>query len=326
MKTSRILILFTLIAILLAACSPSEPAPAAESLAPASAAFQVAEGRLQPAYSLTLAFSAGGRLAEVLVAEGDTVSAGQVLARLELANPELRQADLVRAQQELLNAQQALAALTDGAALRIAQAQYDLAALAQQIETVQADLDDENERAEPDELLVARLEAQLVLLNQQVAETTALLDKLGADGVDPELQAAAEARLASAEAALASAAAALQPVELLAPADGSLANLDLSVGQWITAGQPVGALADLNAWVIKTDNLTEIEVVGLAVGQSVSLVFDALPETELVGQISAIETLFEEKRGDITYTVTISPAELPGEARWGMTVAVRFEQ
>lgn len=71
----------------LAACG--SPAPTAEPVASAAPATVVtdtgaaAEGRLQPRQTATLSFNTGGRVAEVLVAEGETVQAGQVLARLD---------------------------------------------------------------------------------------------------------------------------------------------------------------------------------------------------------------------------------------------------
>jgi HlyD family secretion protein len=52
-------------------------APAAQSLG--------AEGALEPAQSVELSFGIGGEVAEVLVKEGDTVKAGDVIARLDSA-------------------------------------------------------------------------------------------------------------------------------------------------------------------------------------------------------------------------------------------------
>ena len=83
-------------------------------------------------------------------------------------------------------------------------------------------------------------------------------------------------------------------------------------------------MADYSTWVVKTDNLTETDVVNLAVGQKVEVVLDALPEVTLSGEVTHINARFEEKRGDITYTVTILLSQTDPQMRWGMTAAVSF--
>jgi HlyD family secretion protein len=83
-------------------------------------------------------------------------------------------------------------------------------------------------------------------------------------------------------------------------------------------------IADPTAWVVKTDNLTEIEVVKVEIGQPVKVVLDAFPGSVLAGEVTHINARFEEKRGDITYTVTIALAPGDLQMRWGMTAAVEF--
>jgi len=77
---------------------------------------------------------------------------------------------------------------------------------------------------------------------------------------------------------------------------------------------------------IETDNLTEIEVVDVAVGQVVSIVPDALPGVTHSGTVETIDDFFVEKRGDVTYTARIRLEEIDPRLRWGMTVVVTFEE
>jgi multidrug resistance efflux pump len=77
---------------------------------------------------------------------------------------------------------------------------------------------------------------------------------------------------------------------------------------------------------VETDDLTEIEVVDVKVGQKVTVVADALPEVEMTGTVEEINQMFEEKRGDITYTVRISLDNPDSRLRWGMTVVVTFQK
>ena len=74
-----------------------------------------AEGRLVPLHTADLGFTSAGELGELLVSEGDSVSAGDVLARL--GKTEALQASLSQASLELLAAQQALDSLSDTEAL-----------------------------------------------------------------------------------------------------------------------------------------------------------------------------------------------------------------
>jgi len=144
---------------------------------------------------------------------------------------------------------------------------------------------------------------------------------------------AAEARIAAAEgrahtvqANIAAAQAALDHLDLTAPFAGTIVDLNLIVGEQVIPGNPVATLVDFSQWYIETDNLTEIEVVDVAVGQAVTIVPDALPDVSLTGSVEAIDDFFVEKRGDVTYTARILVDEIDPRMRWGMTVVVTFEK
>ena len=218
--------------------------------------------------------------------------------------------------------------LKDGGPAALAQANFAVADLEKQIDAAMTAVEEAKAPAEGDvePLLVAQAEARQALLEQQLVDAQAVLEKLGENGVDPDHLSAAEARLETANSALAAAEAAAQPLELAAPWDGVVGYAALVVGQSVTPGQPVLGLADFSAWVVQTDNLTEIEVVGLQVGDEVEIVLDALVDQQFQGSISAIRPKFELKRGDITYTVTLNVNDLPVEALWGMTAAITFSR
>ena len=288
----------------------------------------VAEGYLSPLRSADLAFATGGRVAEVLVKEGDAVAAGQPLARLELVGVEARQAELARASQEVLAARQALKIIQDGGEAALAQAKFAAADLEKQVDDARIAVEKANkpDKGDVEPLLVAQAEARQALLKQQLADAKKLVENLGADGVDKDKLESAEARLETAQAALKAAEAAASVVELTAPWDGVVGWVNLTAGQFVAPGQAVISLADMGGWNIQTDNLTEIEVVGLKTGDAVKIVLDAIPDQEITGTISAIRPKFELKRGDITYTVTIAVQNPPSSALWGMTAAVTFSR
>jgi len=174
---------------------------------------------------------------------------------------------------------------------------------------------------------VRRLEYETALADAQAVLDKALRDYKALQlGPDPDLLASAESRIKATEANLASAKATLDNFELVASIDGTVVQQDLIVGQQVTAGQPVIIIADFSQMYAETDDLTEIEVVKVAVGQNVTVAPDALPDLELVGTVDSISDVYEEKRGDITYTAKILLNEVDPRLRWGMTVVITFNK
>jgi multidrug resistance efflux pump len=376
----------------------------------------VAEGRLVPKESVQLSFVTGGRVAEIFVAEGDNVEAGDVIACLgdresleaNLAGAELElltsSLELDNARLELLNAQtaydelyknwpamfnKAQQDLTDARQevhdternlnyLTSTAAQFDIDAAWSQVVLAEDALQDAEEKFEPYEnkpddnltravyqnkLAQAQKAYEAAVRNYNASKGTANdfdihqarasfsiaqtrleqaqkdYDELE-DGPDLDDVALAEARIesaqtrintaqgrmTSAEANIKAARASLDNLELTATFDGVIASLDLLVGEQVSPGNPVAVLADFSNWYVETDNLTEIEVVDVAGGQSVTIVPDALPEIELSGIVERIDDVFEEKRGDITYTTRILLNDIDPRLRWGMTVVVTFEE
>ena len=328
--TRRLAVSAGLLAALgLAACSAAPAATATPAVAPAAAGV-IAQGRLEPASWVDVSFSLGGTLAQVPVSEGQAVQAGDVLA--VLAPPADQALNQQRAAEELTLAQLALAAAQDGGANALAQAALAQASAERAVEVAQTRLDDlelaqtdapEDER--PTDLEVAEAEAQVAAAQAAAAEAADRYDLLNAnDGLDPDRLAAAQARVASAQAAVDALAAANDLLTLRAPAAGTVVGLDLQAGERVAPGQLALTLADFSRWVVQTDDLTELEVVAVKPGDTATLRFDALPDLALTGTVESLAARYEEKRGDITYTVTLSVADVDPLLRWGMTAAVTF--
>jgi multidrug resistance efflux pump len=134
-----------------------------------------------------------------------------------------------------------------------------------------------------------------------------------------------KAAIQQAEAALASAQVRLAEAELKAPFAGTLAQLKIKVGETGSPGAPVAVLADLSGWQVETDDLTEIKVPSVNVGQAVTVKAEALPGIELKGEVTSIGIVFQEKSGDVVYPVKIKLLDTDPKLRWGMTVVATFD-
>jgi HlyD family secretion protein len=162
-----------------------------------------------------------------------------------------------------------------------------------------------------------------------VAEAQAALAAVKAGATAEEIAIAdagvseAQAGLTSAQAALAIAQQGLADFELVAPFAGEVGRVNVEVGELVAPGTLVASLGDTSTWYVETDDLTEIDVVQVAVGQATRVTVDALPGQEFNGIVTKIAPRSETKRGDQTYTVTVKLSDAAdARLRWGLTAFV----
>ena len=340
----KIVITLMLIGLLVTGCSAagSAPAPTEEAIPTVIADTAIiAEGRLEPVRSAEIAFTASGMISEVRVQEGQQVKKGEILIRL---GDDL-DTNYAAAQLELVSAQQAINDLNSAAGTDLAQAiidlkdaeeEYDKAAdyleylqnsqkvpqtetrsfLVQTWKGYEYRYKTKSFKGPAPEDWIIEAENDLALEKAELDAAQRTYDRLK-DGVDVEQLAVAEARLNAAKAAVAA-------FFVTAPFDGVVADLNAKAGGSINAGQAAVTVADFSEWLIKTTDLTEIDVVELAEGDPVTVTVDALPGEELSGTILSIGQTFAENQGDIVYEVTIVLNETHPAMRWGMTAAVTF--
>jgi multidrug resistance efflux pump len=142
--------------------------------------------------------------------------------------------------------------------------------------------------------------------------------EISLDGPNAEQLALAKANLDAAKDTLAN-------YIITAPFDGVIADVNVKVGEQVTAETRAVSVADFSQWVIETTDITELEVVKLSKGQSVTLVPDALPDLSLTGAISEVSQAYTQQGGDILYTVRITVNNPDPRLKWGMTVEATFQ-
>ncbi|HUH97305.1 MAG TPA: efflux RND transporter periplasmic adaptor subunit [Anaerolineales bacterium] len=357
MKIGKILS-FILLAAALAACSSTTAGKAVPTVVPTvkPGTTTIAQGRLEPIRYAEIALDASGLVSEVTAHEGDSVVAGQIIARLQSDQAQTLEGAQARASQRLSAAYQALR-----------DAQYtldnfdvpsDLADLTPS-EAVSQTLDKLNaarDAYEPYRYIYYDNKYQDLNLsdpklyklasnhvNAGALEAKKALDDAWAKyrravqwmGLETDLETAqtnldqaqkdnAGLQDASFAEDTAGTRAALANAELRAPFGGTITNLDLKLGQFAASGQPVLTIADLSNWLVKTTDLTEIDVVNVKEGQQAEITLDALPDVTLKGNVLTISQAYSEKQGDIVYEVTILLTDKNPAMRWGMTAEVSF--
>lgn len=148
--------------------------------------------------------------------------------------------------------------------------------------------------------------------------------EISADGVNKDQLALAESRLETAKAQVTAAQAALDNYILTAPFDGVVSDVGVSMGEQVGPESRAVSVADTSSWIVETTDITELEVVDVAVGQAVTIVPDALPDLTLDGVVTAVSGSSYVQSGDVLYTVYIEVRTADPRVKWGMTVEVTF--
>jgi multidrug resistance efflux pump len=145
------------------------------------------------------------------------------------------------------------------------------------------------------------------------------------DGANKDQLALAEARLDNAKAQVTAAESNLSNYVLTAPFDGVVADVAVEVGEQVTAESRAVSVVNASSWLIETTDITELEVVNVAVGQKVTFTADALSDVTMHGVVTEISQSSFLQGGDVIFTVRIKADEVDPRVKWGMTVEVTFE-
>ena len=341
----------------------------------------ISQGNLVPKDYMYLSFPGGGHVSEILVKQGDKVTAGQVLA--SLGDRQQYQANLTAAQLEMENAQQALKDLNTKADISSANAWLVLLDANQRIiqaetawasvdtDAYQKKIDDANIKVsntqtdlndaqtefdkyanldannptrkaaetalknaqqkhddavhERDQLTIDRDRAQANLELAQALQTQAQHDYDSTrQGPDPDQLILAQMNVKTAQAHLTAAQAALDSLDIKAPFNSTVVDVNVSVGQLVGSDTWAVLVADFSEWYVETSDLNEQEVVKVAIDQGATISPDALPDLHLTSTVTEIADMFHVQAGDVLYQARLRVDQPDPSFRWGMTVEITF--
>jgi multidrug efflux pump subunit AcrA (membrane-fusion protein) len=171
--------------------------------------------------------------------------------------------------------------------------------------------------------------ATLSVLDTESRAAQAKLDHLRA-WENPYRDKASDAEIAQARARLEQAQLAVAQIEqqvtdaqIRAPSSGTVASVDVRVGEFVASGQALVVMADLNTLRAETTDLSERDVDQVKLDQQATVHVDGL-NAEIHGRVVDISPEATTMGGDVVYQVIIELDELPPGLRWGMSMEVEI--
>ncbi|PTY01897.1 secretion protein HlyD [Verrucomicrobia bacterium LW23] len=283
---------------------------------------------------VNLGFRVSGRILEVLKDEGDSVKAGDIVARLD-AEPYRRQVDQAKAQ---------IASLA--ARLKMLESGYrreDIETAQAAVREREATLDNaEINFQRQQELMSKRVVSQQDFdnANQALKEAKARLNSARAQlemqkaGYRPEEIDQARAELARAEASLATAQISLEDTEIRAPSSGVVMTRALEPGAIVQPGATVVSVS-LSDPVWARVYVNEPELGLIYPGMPAEVYTDARPDKPYSGQIGFISPRAEftpksvetkELRTSLVYRLRVIISNVDSGLRQGMPVTVKLKR
>jgi HlyD family secretion protein len=302
----------------LVACNPGADAPIE-----ATGVLEVVEVDLAP--------MTNGRVARVLVDEGDRVRAGDTLLVLEL--PTLSDDIRQRAARVAAARAQLAEAVAGPLPAEIASVEAEVAALTAEAERAESDVRRLAPLAEQDFASAQQLETAQAVARTAAArrDAAAAQLKLLRDGTRAERVSMARAELASAEATLAAARSTERDLVLVSPVDGRVLVRNAEPGEVISAGARAMVVAETGRQRVRIF-VDQQALPRLQVGQAVTATLDAFPDRPVTGRIAALATqaeytprvaLTERERADLLFAVRAEFRDSTEFLKAGLSVTVR---
>lgn len=297
-----------------------------------------ATGTVRAHQTATLVWQTTGTVDKVNANIGDEVNAGEVL--VSLSKSSLPQ-NVILAEAELVSAKQALEDVLDSdtaraqawIALRNAKEAYEKAYdyreyLNYPVRKTRVDIVKQvtpygvvdvprtkDYKVDATEEEIAKADADLDLKEAQYEDAKRAYERLE-NGPNEDDLAAAQARVDAAQATL-------DLAHLAAPFAGTVTEAFPLPGDQVSVGTKAYRLDDLSSLLVDVE-LSEVDINSVAVGQGVTLTFDAILGTEYQGQVIKVAQAGNVVGGVVNFTVTVELTDPDELVKPGMTAAVNI--
>ncbi|RJP50160.1 MAG: efflux RND transporter periplasmic adaptor subunit [Anaerolineaceae bacterium] len=295
-----------------------------------------ATGTVRARQSATLVWQTSGAVEKVNASVGDLVAADAVLASL---SPTSVSQNIIIAEADLLNAQKVLEDLLESdtaraQALIVLRAAEDEYTRANDLYEAMLAGDYEYETVvyttvrgmriptvetvtveQVDEETLADAKADMELKKAKYEDAQRTYDRIK-EGPNPADVAAAQARVNAAQATL-------DMARLTAPFVGTVTDARPLAGDQVTAGTLGFRVEDLSSLLVDVE-ISEVDINSIAVGQPVTLTFDAILGSDYRGVVTQVAQSGNILQGVVNFTVTVEIADADEQVKPGMTAAVNI--
>lgn len=286
-------------------------------------------GTLEPLSKVEVIAEESGKVAEVLVKEGDRVEKGQLLLRLDTQDLEISRAQILA---QLRSAQidlQELLAQPTAVELRTKEAQYTEALLnleeARKVlarnEKLFAQGAISQEELDASRNEVVRREKAFLVAQAELEETR---KKPKAEDVER-----AKARIEEIEASLRTVERRIEKAEIRSPLSGIVLAVNVEEGDFVPSGtsasggtRPV-VVADLSTMKVDVP-VNEVDIPRIKVGQKARITLDAFPGKTFEGEVVSIAYQGKTTENVVTYDTTVHLPNPENLLRAGMTANVEI--
>ena len=159
----------------------------------------------------------------------------------------------------------------------------------------------------------------IVNADQSITESTQSLAQLQA-GADQITITSAELDVKSKQNALLDAQENLAHSSIVAPFDGTVAKIDVQKTDQVSSGETVATMITQD--MVAVIPLNEVDIAKVAVGQKVTVTFDAISDLTIAGEVTSVDTLGTVSQGVVTYNVTVKLLTTDPRVKSGMSVSV----
>ena len=255
-----------------------------------------------------------GRISTVKVREGDQVRAGQILAELDDVTTSQAKLDLLSAQDDLEKLQK------QRTALDYPRATNDfIKDLRKQVRAAKDTVSQLNDAAKNAQDAMARSQvlAGLASAKENLKQLESKMNWYTSKPTEDDI-ASADSELELAQAKYEAAKALMESLEIKAPFDGIIFEVDAEAGQTYEAEKKLFKVGDPKALEALV-SVTEEDYPLVSIGQTTEVFFDARPDVTVKGRVERI--IPKRIEGDSPlYNIYISLGEIPDGLADGMTV------
>jgi len=302
-----------------------------------------ASGILVPIQESRIGSKSINHVAAIQVSLGDEVKQGEILAIL--GGKEEAEAALAAAEAAALSAQNEFDNWIQEAPIRYAQLEKNIVVAKEaynealrlyksltyqrwlfttktkkQIQRIEKE--QETKFGNPTNEALEKAEADLRLKEAELVELKRKLSTF-VDGIDPVELAQRKAALVSIQKQVSGAQERLTALEITAPFDGIVSQVNIHAGDMVNPGQVLFIVIDSTSLRVETTDLSERDIPRVKTGMTVSVRIKPLG-VSVDGQVKAISARADTLGGDVVYTAVIELQEIPEDARAGMSVEVTF--